>query len=151
MVLRKISWVVLGVALLTGSASGQPPAPEPILPDALNWFSPPGNPSLRGAWVIGSEQEAGAYLLRVMLGSGGRIPPHAHPDTRSSTVLSGTLYVGFGDAEEHGSMVAVPAGAVYVAPAHVAHYLWAKDGDVIYQESGFGPTGTTPVTSPKSN
>lgn len=151
MVLRKIAVIVLGLTLLAGSATGQPPVPEPILPDALDWFGPPENPSLRGAWVVGSEHEAGPYLLRVMLGKGGRIPPHTHPDTRNSTVLSGTLYVGFGEAEADDRMIAVPAGGVYVAPAQVVHYLWAKDGDVIYQESGFGPTGTTSASSLETN
>ena len=42
-------------------------------------------------------------------------------------------------------MVAIPEGAVYVAPANVSHYLWAKDGDVVFQEGGVGPTATTMV------
>ena len=37
----------------------------------------------------------------------------------------------------------VPAGALYVAPANVPHSLWARDGDVIYQEAGVGPTANT--------
>jgi hypothetical protein len=39
-------------------------------------------------------------------------------------------------------MVALSPGAVYVVPADTPHYVWARDGDVEYQESGFGPTGT---------
>ena len=39
-------------------------------------------------------------------------------------------------------MVVIPAGAVYVTPAHVPHYIWAKDGEALYQESGIGPTAT---------
>jgi hypothetical protein len=38
--------------------------------------------------------------------------------------------------------VALSPGAVYVVPADTPHYVWARDGDVEYQESGFGPTGT---------
>ena len=75
-----------------------------------------------------------------------RIAPHTHPDERNSTVLSGTLYVGFGAVFDASKVVAVPAGAVYAAPANVAHYVWAKDGDVTYQEVGIGPTATTPFT-----
>lgn len=40
-------------------------------------------------------------------------------------------------------VVAIPSGAVYVAPANVPHYVWARDGEVLYQEAGVGPTGTT--------
>jgi quercetin dioxygenase-like cupin family protein len=118
------------------------PQPQPILPDSLKWFGPPNNPALRAAWVLGSEKEAGPYLLRVTLAKGGKIVPHTHPDTRNSTVLSGTLWVGFGEHFDEAAMVAVPTGGVYVAPANVAHYLWARDGEVVYQEAGNGPTAT---------
>ena len=131
------------VSLVSGSAFGQAAAPAPVLPDALAWFSPPGNPDLRAAWVLGTEKEAAPYVLRVRLAHGGRIPVHTHPDTRNSTVLSGTLYVGFGDSADDSKRVAVPAGALYVAPANVPHSLWARDGDVIYQEAGVGPTANT--------
>ncbi len=126
-------------------ALAQSDRPRPILPADLSWFSPPHIDGLQGAWILGSESAADTYALRVKLASGGRIPPHTHPDTRYSTVLSGTLYVGFGDTINDADMVAVPAGAVYVAPAGVAHYLWARDGDVVYQEGGVGPTATRPV------
>jgi len=46
-------------------------------------------------------------------------------------------------------VIAVPTGAVYVAPANVSHYIWAKDGNVEYQETGVGPTGT--VMAPNNN
>lgn len=119
--------------------------PQPLLPESLKWFTPPNNAQIRAAWILGSERESGTYAVRVQLSRGGRIAPHTHPDTRYSTVLSGTLYVGFGEGVDESRMVAVPAGAIYVAPAGVAHYLWAKDGDVIYQEGGTGPTATIPV------
>lgn len=134
--------VIMSTLVISASAIAQSLTPKPITPDSLKWFSPPGNPSLHAAWVLGSGNEPGTYVLRVKLDKGGIIPPHTHPDTRYSTVLSGTLYVGFGKSIEESKMVAVPAGGVYVAPANVPHYLRAKDGDVIYQEAGEGPTAT---------
>lgn len=139
---------LLAVALLAGcaaTASAQPPSPVPLLPESFQWFAPPNIPGLQAAWVIGAEKDGGSYLLRVRLARGAWIPPHTHPDERSSTVLSGTLYVGFGEVADETRLVAIPAGGVYVAPANVPHYLWARDGDVVYQESGIGPTGTTPI------
>jgi quercetin dioxygenase-like cupin family protein len=124
--------------------------PAPVLPAALAWRALPGNPRVEGAWVVGAEQSPGLYALRVRIRHGGAIPPHVHPDTRYSTVLSGTLYVGFGERPDEQAMVAVPAGAAYVAPAGVAHYLSARDGDVEYQEGGFGPTATGPPQAPAS-
>ncbi len=132
------------------SCSGIAPAhgkgPAPVLPEELRWFSPPNNAALQGAWVLGAEDKPGPYLLRVKLAAGGKVPPHTHPDVRNSTVLAGTLYVGFGPTFDEKKVVAVPTGGVYVAPADVAHYVWAKDGAVVYQESGVGPTATVPVT-----
>ncbi len=132
---------ILAVAAFPAGAA----EPVPILPDALHWVSPPGNPALQGAWVIGAEGASGPYLFRVKLAAGGRISPHVHPDTRSTTVLAGTLSVGFGTEIDAARTVQVPAGAVYVAPANVPHYVLAKDGAAVYQESGVGPTATTLV------
>ena len=127
----------LGAALIA--------APKAILPNSLTWFSPPNNASLHAAWVLGAEAQPGPYILRVRLAAGGRVPPHTHPDERNSTVLAGTLYVGFGETFDASNVVAVPTGGVYVAQANVAHYVWAKDGAVVYQEAGVGPTRTVPV------
>ena len=124
------------------SSDLQSNAPAPISPESLPWTSPPNVPGLRAAWVLGAEQKPGVYLLRVHLAPGTRIPPHTHPDERNTTVLIGTINVGFGETVDESRMVVVPAGAVYVTPAHVPHYIWAKDGEALYQESGIGPTAT---------
>lgn len=116
--------------------------PAPILPDAFKWTAPPDMPALEAAWILGSEKDAGPYVLRIRLAEGGRIGVHTHPEDRVTSVLSGTLYVGFGTVFDETRVHAVPTGAVYLAPADQPHYVWAKDGDVEYQENGFGPTGT---------
>jgi quercetin dioxygenase-like cupin family protein len=115
---------------------------QPVLPDSMPWSGPPAIPGLKGAWLLGSEQASGTYVQRVVLAAGARIPAHTHPDTRYSTILSGTLYVAFGAKPADADFVAVPAGALYVAPASQPHTLWARDGEVAYQEAGNGPTGT---------
>ncbi|MET0253831.1 MAG: cupin domain-containing protein, partial [Terrimicrobiaceae bacterium] len=108
----------------------------------FSWRSLPDNPALQAAWVLGDGQEARTYSLRVKLAAGGKIPPHTHPDERNSTVLQGVLYVGFGRTFEESKVIAIPTGAVYIVPADVPHYVWAKDGDVVYQEAGVGVTAT---------
>ena len=136
---------LLAIALLPLAmlAVAQTPPVKPILPDALRWTSPPTIPGLKGVWLLGSEKEAGTYVQRVVLAAGARIPTHTHPDTRYSTILSGTLHVAFGDKPADADFVAIPAGALYVAPAGQAHTLGARDGEVVYQEAGNGPTGTS--------
>ena len=143
---RLVVAALLAITSLSGLAPAYGSGPVPVLPEELRWFSPPNNAAVQGAWVLGAENKPGPYLLRVKLAAGGKIPPHTHPDERNSTVLSGTLYVGFGATFDEGKVVAVPAGAVYVAPADTPHYVWAKDGAVAYQEAGVGPTTTVPVT-----
>ena len=135
------------ISIFADLAVAQSIAPEPILPDTLRWVSPPNMSGLQAAWILGAEQKQGSYMLRVKLSSGARIPPHTHPDERNTTVLIGTVYVGFGENFDEAHIIAIPAGAVYVAPANVPHYVWAKEGDVIYQEAGMGPTGTSFVGS----
>ena len=145
--MRALLAIVLSVTgLLAGPALAQADAPSPILPERMPWLRPPMLAGVEVAWVLGAEQKPGPYILRVKLAAQARIPPHTHPDARNSTVLSGTIYVGFGDTFDESKLVAVPAGAVYVAPANVPHYLWAKDGDAMYQEAGFGPSATRLVT-----
>jgi len=134
--------VLLLMGLALASTAAEAPSPKVVLPERLTFTTPPAIPDLRTAYVLGAENEPGTYVIRVRLKAGGRVAVHTHPDTRNSTVLSGTLYVGFGEVADDARVTAVPAGAVYVAPANVPHFLWAKDGEVVYQEAGIGPTGT---------
>jgi quercetin dioxygenase-like cupin family protein len=149
--------VVIGVrrlfafAMLAGGVAASAPradidghtdAPTPILAEQLHWTGPPSVPGLRMAWVQGGEREPGPYTLRVKLASGSRVPPHTHPDQRVCTVLAGTVYVAFGENPDETKGAAMPTGAVYVLPANVPHYVWTRDGDASYQETGIAPTAT---------
>lgn len=142
--MKKLS-AACAMVIILGSTGviAQDRPPEPLLPDRIQFVSPPGLSGVQAAQILGDPSQPVPYLVRVKLGTDARIPPHTHPDERSSTVLKGTLYVGFGETFAESQIVAVPTGGVYVAPAGVPHYLWAKDGEVIYQEAGTGPTGVT--------
>lgn len=144
-----ITVILLIGGFFPGSAGGQDSAPTPILPGALRWVSPPNMPGVQGAWIFGAEQKPGQYLFRVKLAPVAKIPPHTHPDERHITVLAGAIQVGFGESFDEAKVVAVPAGAVYVAPANVPHYVWARDGEAVYQESGMGPSGTSFIAAVK--
>ena len=117
----------------------------PILPDTVKSQRSPVAPGLQNAWLVGASDRPGLYAVRVKLLAGSKIPPHTHPDERFSTVLLGTIYVGFGENFDETKVVAIPTGSMYVAPAGLPHYVWAKDGEVIIQTTGMGPTGTTPI------
>ena len=141
--LRRAAGGLAALVVHGGMAAAEAAPPVPILPENASWASPPHMPGVQGAWLLGGQEKAGIYLFRVRLAKGAKIPPHTHPDERSTTVLSGAILVGFGERFDESRMVVIPAGAIYVAPASVPHYIWARDAEAVYQESGIGPTGTS--------
>jgi hypothetical protein len=58
-------------------------------------------------------------------------------------VLSGTLYFANGDKWDESKFKAYPAGTFYSEPPRSHYYSWAKDGEVILQLTGIGPSGKT--------
>ena len=140
---RLITIILVVIGVFSVFAFAQSVDFEPILPSSLRWESPPDIPGLQSSWVIGTEHKSGQYIIRVKLLSGTRILPHSHPDERITTALTGTIYIGFGESFDESKVIAIPAGAVYITPANVPHYIWAKEGNTIFQEAGIGPTKTT--------
>ena len=124
------------------SAAGQSQSPVAILPDTVAWVAVSHTPGAHVRWLVGQGQPSGAYAFQTKFERGTRGAPHTHPDIRFTVVLSGTWYVGFGDTFDESKLVAIPAGSLYVAPAGVPHFMWAKDGEVVIQEAGSHPTAT---------
>ena len=123
--------------------------PVGIQPDEIEWFSPP--PAFAqdtvGALLSGPPSvEGGLYTIRVKMKKGGMIQPHRHPDKRYITVLSGVLYAGRGTKIDEAFVTQYPAGSFFTIPAQYVHFTWAKEGEVVYQESGIGPTANELVT-----
>lgn len=80
------------------------------------------------------------YELRVHLSKDGIIKPHSHPDTRYITVLAGELTAGRGKDMDAKHATRYPAGSYFIVPAGLVHFAQANSGQVVYQESGIGPT-----------
>jgi quercetin dioxygenase-like cupin family protein len=112
-----------------------------IFPDQILW-GPPLPTGGQAAVLSGPLDKPVLYAQRVRLPQDGMVPPHTHPDTRYITVLSGELYAGRGETMEAQKTTRYPAGSYFVVPAGVVHYSWARNGEVVYQESGIGPTTT---------
>src|SRR5262245_43798311 len=106
--------------------------PVPVSPDTLKWADVNNVPGAQSMSLLGRVLPGGVYAYRVKLAAGAKIPPHWHPDARYTQVFSGTVYVGFGETFDESRLVAVPAGSLYIAPARQTHFLWARDGEVIY-------------------
>jgi quercetin dioxygenase-like cupin family protein len=153
--------MVLGTAALSAFLVGGPmvrsesiPPPDSYLsngkwtitPAELKWdkgfFG--GSPH---AAILGDDTKQGLYVYRTRIPKGQRTPVHVHPDYRFVTVISGTLLVGFTPTFEEKSMTVLPVGGAWIEPVRHAHYIWAKEGDVVVQVMGFGPTKMIPYSS----
>ena len=109
-------------------------------------FSPMGSAvQAEAATVVGAQNAAGLYAIRVHVAKGGSIAPHTHPDMRILTVVSGEIWYGFGERVDMANAKLYAAGAVFTVPANAPHWAEASTSDVVYQEAGMGPTAFTPV------
>jgi uncharacterized RmlC-like cupin family protein len=115
-----------------------------ISPDELNWVV--RDDGAGRADLIGDDTQSGMYVYRAKLPANFKNTPHSHPDERIVTVISGTLHVGYGVEFEESEMKVLPAGSIWTEPPNQAHFVWAKDGDVVIQIiGGNGPTGVIPA------
>src|SRR5712671_3533721 len=96
--------------------------------------------------LFGDPSKPGLYVDRIKFMPGMKVMPHWHPDTvRTVLVMSGTFYFAVGEQWDESKLKAYPAGTLYSEPARSPHYAWAKDGEVILQVTGIGPTGNVPI------
>jgi len=105
----------------------------------------PFAPGAETAYLASDGKAPENYTIRVRLRTDAKIPPHTHPDARMITVLSGDLFIGAGAKFDPDNATAIRTGGFFVMPAGLVHWSWAKSGEVVYQETGTGPTATTMV------
>lgn len=145
MSLRQAAGAALLVSLALATAvCADPLAPVRLAPDDLKWdVGPTGNGR---AYLVGDEKRTGVYVYRSRFQPGAKVAPHFHPDERVVTIISGTLYMGYGDRFDEAAMKRLPAGSVWTEPAGQAHFVWAKEGEVMIQVMGAnGPSGVTRI------
>jgi len=96
--------------------------------------------------IYGDPTKPGLFVTRIRFSPGWKDQPHWHPDAaRTVVVLSGTFYFGAGEVWDESKFKAYPAGTFYSEPPKSPHFTWAKDGEVIIQLTGIGPSGKTPI------
>lgn len=142
---RAFGAVVLVLFVLGGCAHSVPLRPEQTAPDQLKWVTDPRG--YQQAVIVGDPAKPGMYAAHIRFPANLRIAPHFHPDDRIVTVLSGTVHFGYGERFDESRLRALPAGSVWTEPAGQPHFAWAKDGEVVLQVIGNGPSGTT-ATNP---
>ena len=139
-------------ALAMNAALAQDPGKQPagvkFRPDEIVYKKNPLG--VESAVLYGDPTKAGLFVQRVKIPAGFKVPPHWHPDSeRTLTVMSGTLYFGLGERWDESKMEPRPAGTFFAEVPKVAHYVWAKDGEVVLNITGMGPTGITTIEQPK--
>jgi quercetin dioxygenase-like cupin family protein len=82
--------------------------------------------------------EAGPYTLRGRFPAGAIERPHWHPTIGHVTVLAGVVHFGLGNHFDSAATKAYRAGAFFIVPANVPHYLW-MEGETTIQNHGQGP------------
>jgi len=119
------------------------------LPDDIVFKAPfrPGGPA--GAVVYGDPSKKGLYVVRVKFTPGQKNMPHWHPDERTVVVLSGIYYFAYGEQWDESQLKPLPPGAFLTEPPKTPHYNWAKDGEVILQITGYGPTDAVAIPQKK--
>lgn len=144
-----ISILSLGaIVCSTVWAQNDSPKPVEVLPGDIKWAD---NPALQSggkiAVLAGKPAESGLYAFRLKFPADFKVMPHSHPEQRIYTVIAGTWHIGLGDKFEPAKLKAFPVGSLYVVPAGVSHFHWAKSGESIVQINGIGPTATDYVNS----
>lgn len=113
-----------------------------VRPDDIKFCLNPEAPNkVESATLVGSTKERGFYVARFRLPPRERQPPHMHPDDRTYTVISGTMYSAVGTTFDPEKLIELPAGSFYTMPANLPHFSWTKAGQVVMQVTGNGPTG----------
>ena len=149
MAYRNTLAAVLVACLMTPAmaaiAVAQESAPTIIPVETLKW-KPTPFPGVTVAVIAGSPKTSGMYVMLVKYRSGGKVLPHTHSDQRVVTVISGTYYAGAGTEFDESKLKPVKSGTTIIIPANAPHFAAAKDGEIIVQEAGIGPSKTKPLT-----
>jgi quercetin dioxygenase-like cupin family protein len=143
-IFRVTGYIAFALLVSGASAQTEPLATTRLAPDEFKWDRTPIGG--QRANLAGDEQKPGMYMYRVRFPANFKVQPHFHPDERVVTVMSGTLYMGYGEQFDESAMKALPTGSIWTEPAKQPHFVWAKEGDVVIQVvGGNGPSGVTRI------
>ena len=111
--------------------------------EQVRWFTPPYYKDGRQrAQMYGDSTRGGAWVDRVKIPAGMRVPAHTHPQDELVTVIQGTWYLGEGEGFDPAKLRGYSAGSFIVIPAGVPHFVASRESAVVVQLSGTGKFGT---------
>jgi hypothetical protein len=107
--------------------------------DQVDWKSRPGATN-QTAVVFGDPSKPGMYVQLLKRGPDDWSQPHAHPNDRYITVLSGTMLIGTGARFDKKNTVALGPGSMIRDIAGQMHYDGTGPEGLIIEIIGLGPT-----------
>ncbi len=125
-ILTLLSGLSTGFAVAAGNGHSV------VTPDGIEWQEGPDfiEPGAELALLAGDPAE-GAFTARVRLPAGYDIHSHYHTGNKYLTVVSGALYIGFGDELDKDQGMQVPAGSFVKIPPQHNHYEWFEEETVL--------------------
>lgn len=97
-----------------------------------------GMPGTLISVLEGNPQSDSLYTVRIKVPAHYLVRPHWHTKNERVTILSGSVYVGFGDNVDKNNSTKFTAGGYYVNPPIIHHYVWTDEPAEI-QITGIGP------------
>lgn len=135
--------LVIGPARSVAEQSARPAGVVVVKSAEVQWTDYPNRPGVKLAVLEGDLAKPGPFLIRVKFPAGFKLPPHTHPTIEHTTVLSGTMRLGYGTKDDGPDDVMAP-GTVIITPANTPHFF-STPTETIVQTHGIGPWGSTPV------
>ena len=145
-----IAVVLLLATLAAGSAgplaqqsSARPASVILVRPADVKWTDYPDRPGVKQAVLEGDLTKPGPFVMRVKFPAGYKRAAHTHPVDEHTTVLAGSMRIGYGTNED-GPTEALAVGTIVITPANTPHFFVTPQ-ETIVQTHGIGPWATTPV------
>jgi len=92
--------------------------------------------------LYGDPSKPGLYTIELKVAPNTVIQAHTHRDTRTSVVVSGLWYFGYGPKNEEAALKALPPGSFYTEPAGQAHFARTGPEGAVVAVTGYGPSDT---------
>lgn len=148
--LRLLLPAIVFVVLVSGPAAsvGQQPPMFPkgvviVRAGEVQWKDYPGRPGVMLSVIEGDLAKPGPFLMRVKFPAGYAAPPHTHPTLEHTTILTGSMRIGYGTRDDGPSQLLM-AGSIILTPANTPHFF-SVPVETIVQTHGTGPWGSTQV------
>ena len=132
---------VLDLSLISAYSQDLPKGAIQLKPDDIKWIDAPSPlpPGSKLAVLEGNPKQEGLFTIRAMFPPYFKIAAHNHASDERVTVISGAVYVGFGDKMDTTVANKFTEGCYYLNPAGANHYVFTQGEGCVIQITGLGP------------